>query len=295
MKKHLMNLLALTALVATLLSPLSPAHGELSNSEALNRAYELIQEQLGYPAASLTFNQRGYDKNDFFFSFTLNAAPETYDGLVTVTLDRNGNLVDYKDIEPIPVNTQIQNTLRKIRTVDEFAALKDKWGAIVAAMPMLPEPGAAEVDHLEARRMIDSKYKALLSLDIARPQGDALTEAEAVKMAYQAVAALPGLSSETAEYFRVYMAVYMHEPQTGKPVYRFLLARHSQSEPEFSSDAVYNAYERRLFNAFTGDNAGTPCYFRITLDAHTGEPVEPVFTQYPASGNPGAVGIFLMH
>ena len=280
-------LLALCVLIPSIQAKAS------NDAGAREQAYSLIETKLGYSRSQLVFQQEGLDGDLRVFSFLLENGPEDYDSLIMVWMDQEGGLAKIKDIEPIPVGTQIQNAIKASRTVEEFAALKAKWGPIAANMPIIPAviPAGMDISVDEARSGINENFAKLLSLAITSPDEKAITPAQAQEKAGLLLAALPGMSEEKAALFWPRMCVYFLE-EDGSGVYQFLYARHSGAEKAYEDDRVYELYQKQLFAAFDG-NGNTPLYFRIKLDGESGELLEEIRTQYPAPNSPHYLSFFL--
>ncbi len=116
------------------------------------------------------------------------------------------------------------------------------------------------------------------------PTSEDITADEALQIARDSILLLEGWSEEQLDMFVEYLQIYYHSEELDRDIYQFAFTQKSCFSKEYY-DYTYEYFEKDyctpLYALFGGDNASTPYYVSIRIDAKTGEVAETPWVQYP--------------
>lgn len=122
-------------------------------------------------------------------------------------------------------------------------------------------------------------FANLMAQELRLPAEGDLPMDKALERAREAVLVQPGWTREKLDMYELYAQVSYQSKELGKPVYQFFFNRHNVSDPRYDDPKdSWAKYERDYLNPlyalFGGDNASTPLYVSVRVDAVTGEPTD---------------------
>ena len=266
MKKQMLSILPISLILIFLFIP-----SMLAEEEAMNRLYDIIQEQRGYTREQLSVNQMEYSDGRWGFSLTIIDHPEDEDGLLVGQMDAAGRLLMLEGPQKISWDRQLENDLKACFNRDDgyllLPKVREKWLPILDALSP------------EQLSRIFERYVAVVRLEISLPDPEAMPYTDAYEKALSHLADLPGWSGEQARMFRLAICAYYAPEDIGYPVYFFYFEQHSYMEDAYASDRAMGRYQEKLKRAFDGD---APRRFSIMINAVDGSLVElPVFDYVP--------------
>ena len=251
-----------------------------TEKEMKQKAYQVLQEQLGLGKKDVTYYDGGvyHDGDISIWSFTLllKEYPADEDGVIVIDFSIDGMLKNVQSSQKISLSEQFVNDIIASIpfTIDELYALKQKW-----------EPKLAEIEKLDT-----DPYSSMpndirvFRLAFSLPTEDDYPLEDAREKAKQAVLQLPGWTEEKLAMYRMYLEAFYYSEEVGKQIYQFVYAREDNINGKYAdaSDEIFmEAYENPLFALFGGDNGTTPWYVSVQIDGHTGELVEEPLIAFP--------------
>lgn len=248
---------------------------------ALEIIHNYMKENYNYAENEFTIGNMALEDNKVAFSLIIKDHPSDEDGMFIGIVNSKGKIEVVQEPQKIDIQRQLENDLKaSYFKLEDMNSFKQKWAPILDNMEK-------EGRHQEVANIF-SNYVAMTRLNIGLPTQTDISKEDALSKAKEYLSSSFDWTQETVEYYIVIIELYYTPEQINKPVYHFLLSRHSLMQPEYLGSAgenAYNKYEKALFDAFGGESRSTPFYISIMIDAQTGELIEEPIVSYPPVEN----------
>ena len=266
-------LLTLIALMVFCMSSAALANsGKLTEDEAWEKAFALVEQQTGYSKDQLKKNQILDGDDIWYVTIVLKKPLEDEDGLYYVEMDNDGKLISLILPSKIFLESQLERDIQAcFYCEDSYLLLAEATAKWKKKLSEISEPVISDEWTWE-------RYLKVINLGIVAPPDNVLSYPEARQAALKQLAGAEGWTDDMPELFNIWVSAYYTLDET--PVWFFGLRTHSYSEKEYETDAAMEKYKQKLDTAFGKVNQVAPAEIGILINAKTGELVEKPMLDY---------------
>ena len=258
---------ALFACIASLAST-----GRISEEEAMEIAFALVEDQTGYSRDQMKENQILDGDDIWYVTIVLRNPPEDEDGLYYVEMDYTGKLISLTGPSGLNLESQLERDVQGcFDRADCYLLLADTTAKWTKKIAELSDPEISDL-------WTWTRYCKVINLGIAVPPDNVLSYPEACQTALKRLAELEGWTDDMAELFNIWISAYYIMDDI--PVWFFDLKAHSYTEKEYESDDAMNLYRKELDNAFSKVGQTAPAEIGVLINAVTGDLIENPMLDY---------------
>ena len=245
---------------------------KLTEDEAWEKAFALVEEQTGYTRDQLRKNQILDGDDIWYVTIVLKKPLDDEDGLYYVEMDNEGKLINLTYPSKIFLESQLERDVQACFNCEDsyllLAGVTTKWTEKLAG---LNEPVVSD-------EWTWQRYLKVIELGIRVPPDTVLNYSEARRAALKQLAEAEGWTDDMPEMFYIWVSAYYVLDDT--PVWFFGLRTHSYTEKEYESDAAMDRYREKLDQAFSEVNQSAPREIGVLINAETGKLIEKPMLDY---------------
>lgn len=246
--------------------------GRISEEEAWEKAFALVEEQTGYSRDQMKKNQILDGDGIWYITIVLRNPPEDKDGLYYVEMDNAGKLISLTGPSMMSLESQLERDVQGCFNCDDcYLLLADTTAKWTKKLAELGDPEISDT-------WTWARYCKVINLGIVAPPNNVLSYSEARQTALKRLAEVEGWTDDMPKLFNIWISAYYVMDDT--PVWFFGLRTHSYTEKEYESDDVMNLYRKELDDAFCKVGQTAPQEIGILINAVTGELIENPMLDY---------------